>query len=152
MTFGAKAGELSRTLEELKVLREACLQMERQFQSSIDAVCPESKCSAQNLLHYLALRTHDLRDLQVRLAALGLSSLGRSESNALAALNAVIAVLEKLNNEQILKTSARRALISAPDLRCSRNNRSGCLVRYPWGVSSALWLPCRRRPLSLTNW
>ena len=42
------------------------------------------------------MRKHDLRDIQSQLAALGLSSLGRSESSALAGLEAVIAVLEKL--------------------------------------------------------
>jgi pyruvate kinase len=47
-------------------------------------------------LHYLALRRHDLRGLQIRLAALGLSSLGRAESHVLATLDAVLAVLNKL--------------------------------------------------------
>jgi pyruvate kinase len=35
--------------------------------------------SALNLAHYLALRRRDVRPLQRRLMALGLSSLGRSE-------------------------------------------------------------------------
>jgi pyruvate kinase len=45
--------------------------------------------SAINLLHYLALRRHDIRQVQEGLAALGLSSLGRSESHVLATLTAV---------------------------------------------------------------
>jgi hypothetical protein len=36
------------------------------------------------LIHYLALRRHDIRRLQEQLAALGLSSLGRMESHVLA--------------------------------------------------------------------
>ena len=59
----------------------------------------------QNLLHYLALRKHDLRDLQSRLAALGLSSLGRSESSALAAVESVIAVVETLAAEKLSERS-----------------------------------------------
>ena len=65
----------------------------------------------QNLLHYLALRKHDLRDLQSRLAALGLSSLGRSESNALAGVEAVIAVLESLAEGHCDDPSPRAACV-----------------------------------------
>lgn len=45
--------------------------------------------SAQNFAHYLALRQRDLRPLQRRLMALGLSSLGRIEGRVLASLDAV---------------------------------------------------------------
>jgi pyruvate kinase len=86
----------SSLLTELKQLRESCLAMETEFETSIAEACPESRRSVQNLLHYLALRKHDLRDLQSKLAALGLSSLGRSESNALAGLESIIAILESL--------------------------------------------------------
>jgi pyruvate kinase len=52
--------------------------------------------AAENLAHYLALRRRDLSALQTRLAALGLSSLGRSEAKVLAALDAIIATLRRL--------------------------------------------------------
>ena len=51
--------------------------------------------SAENLLHYIALRSRDLRPLQLRLARVGLSSLGRAESHVLAAVDAVLAVLHR---------------------------------------------------------
>lgn len=70
--------------------------MEQEFGASIAEACPQSRRSVENFLHYLALRKQDLRDLQSRLAALGLSSLGRSESSVLAGLEAVIAILESL--------------------------------------------------------
>ena len=44
---------------------------------------PEHFGSAINLLHYLVLRRHDIRQLQGQLALLGLSSLGRTESHVL---------------------------------------------------------------------
>src|SRR5512134_947544 len=53
--------------------------------------------SAKNLLHYLALRQRDIRGLQERLASLGLSSLGRTESNVLASVNAVLAILYEIS-------------------------------------------------------
>ncbi|MCC6711792.1 MAG: pyruvate kinase [Candidatus Dadabacteria bacterium] len=52
--------------------------------------------SAENLLHYLALRRHDLRQLQSELAGLGLSSLGRSESHVMATVEAVLETLRRL--------------------------------------------------------
>ena len=45
--------------------------------------------SARNLVHYVALRSRDLRPLQADLAAMGLSSLGRFESVVLDSLHAV---------------------------------------------------------------
>ena len=47
-------------------------------------------------MHYLALRRHDIRQLQAELAALGLSSLGRTESHVISALSAVMSVLTRL--------------------------------------------------------
>jgi pyruvate kinase len=52
--------------------------------------------SARNLAHYLALRRHDVRQLQAQLALLGLSSLGRTESHVLNAVQTVHRVLNAL--------------------------------------------------------
>lgn len=52
--------------------------------------------SARNLAHYLALRRHDVRELQSQLALLGLSSLGRTESHVLDAVKTVHSVLNAL--------------------------------------------------------
>lgn len=49
--------------------------------------------AARNLADYLALRSHDLRPLQERLVAAGLSSLGRGESRVCANLARVIGML-----------------------------------------------------------
>jgi pyruvate kinase len=59
-------------------------------------VHPEQRPSARNLVHYMALRARDIRPLQERLAVLGLSSLGRSESHVLATVEAVLGVLYRL--------------------------------------------------------
>lgn len=52
--------------------------------------------SARNLADYLAFRETDLRMLQPRLAALGLSSLGRCEAHVGATLDAVAAALARI--------------------------------------------------------
>jgi pyruvate kinase len=53
--------------------------------------------SALNFAHYLAFRRDDLRPLQRRLMALGLSSLGRAESHVLASLSAVSAAIAAMS-------------------------------------------------------
>ncbi len=59
-------------------------------------VHPVFQASGWNLLHYLAFRRHDLRPLQRSLAALGMSSLGRSEAHVLATLDATLATVDAL--------------------------------------------------------
>lgn len=49
--------------------------------------------SAANLVHYMALRNSDLREIQGGLASLGLSSLGRTEAHTMASICAVLRVL-----------------------------------------------------------
>ena len=55
--------------------------------------------SALNLAQYLALRRHDLRNIQAALMPWGLSSLGRIEARVMPNLDAVIATLEVLCGE-----------------------------------------------------
>lgn len=88
--------QLGRLIEELGGIRADALALERRFARNLAAVHPSFRRSARNLVHYLALRRHDVRVLQEQLAALGLSSLGRTESHVLAALDAVLAILHRL--------------------------------------------------------
>ena len=62
-----------------------------QWQSSLERQAFVN--SALNLAYYLALRKHDLRQLQIALMPWGLSSLGRIEARVLPNLNAAIATL-----------------------------------------------------------
>jgi pyruvate kinase len=93
---GRKDASLHDVQCELAALRAAILAETARAQRRIDAAHPDHRNSARNLLHYLALRRRDLRPLQQRLAALGLSSLGRAEAHVLATIDAVSAVLLRL--------------------------------------------------------
>jgi pyruvate kinase len=75
---------------ELAGLRDGMLELERHAAPVLQRMDPVHRDSARNLVHYLVLRRQDLRQLQERLAALGLSSLGRAESHVLASLSAVL--------------------------------------------------------------
>jgi pyruvate kinase len=57
--------------------------------------------SAQNLASYLAMRQHDLRDLQAKLTPWGLSSLGRCESHVEETIDSVIATLQSLHRLEL---------------------------------------------------
>src|SRR5208283_604560 len=57
---------------------------------------PSHRHSAANLLDYLTLRRHDLRQTQESLAELGLSSLGRSEEHVITTLDRVLQTLRLL--------------------------------------------------------
>jgi pyruvate kinase len=91
------AGDLIRQLESLR--RE----MRRQADSARPALQDlpvDRRRSAENLLHYLALRSRDLRPLQDRLTRLGLSSLGRAEPQVMATVDAVLRNLYLLTGRE----------------------------------------------------
>ena len=70
---------------------------------------PRVAHSARNFVHYVALRQHDLRDLQVELSQRGLSSLGRSEG---ASSNSLLEVSARAHEALALRgdESARKEL------------------------------------------
>jgi pyruvate kinase len=62
--------------------------------------------AAENLAHYLALRSEDLSELQLELSEAGLSSLGRCEANVLDNLDAVARALARINGLDAARTPA----------------------------------------------
>ncbi|MEX1055615.1 MAG: pyruvate kinase, partial [Rhodothermales bacterium] len=95
---GADQTELTDLLGRIEELIARLRSFERHWESEIGAVNPEFRKSATNLVHYLALRQLDLRELQERLARLGLSSLGRTEAHVMATLEAVRRILVRLTS------------------------------------------------------
>jgi pyruvate kinase len=85
--------DLSELSKSLSALREDLLRVEEENSELIRSVGQDNRRSARNLLHYISLRRHDIRQLQVDLAARGLSSLGRCEAHVLSSVDAVAAWL-----------------------------------------------------------
>ncbi|MDO9467287.1 MAG: pyruvate kinase [Thiobacillus sp.] len=83
-------------LTELTRIRADMLANESRTQPHLAEIHANYRDSSRNLLHYVALRRRDLRPLQRALAAMGVSSLGRAESNVLASVDAVLRVLGTL--------------------------------------------------------
>ncbi len=76
--------------DSLLALRADMLQAEKDYPALLQKVHPQQRASARNLLHYLSLRCHDLRDLQGDLHNAGLSSLASCESHTLCQVEAVL--------------------------------------------------------------
>jgi pyruvate kinase len=96
---------------DVRATRDAMLVAESTQAADIAAAHPSHRRSAANFVHYLELRRHDVRDLQARLAAVGLSSLGRSEAHVLATIEEVLSVLARLNGNEPTERSAGVALV-----------------------------------------
>jgi pyruvate kinase len=94
-----EAAELDRLIAELTAMRADMIGLGAQFLRDDGSVHPSHRESARNLLHYVALRRRDRRTLQVRLAALGLSSLGRAESHVLSNVDTVLRALHAMANQ-----------------------------------------------------
>jgi pyruvate kinase len=84
---------------ELAGIERHLRRVEATLGRSIVGVDPDWLESARNLVHYIALRQLDLRELQLLLQQHGLSSLGRSESFVMASLLEVrMRIAESLQN------------------------------------------------------
>ena len=83
-------------MRELWSLRESMVDNGARVEPWLRRADASHAQSAVNLAHYLAMRRHDLRHLQERLARMGLSSLGRAETHVMANLDKVLGILHRL--------------------------------------------------------
>jgi len=97
----ARAMSIERSFRGVDQLRQAALAIESEMAEALGMTAPALRESAYNLAHYLAVRRHDVRELQRDLSTLGLSSLGRMEAHVMASLNAVLEVLHLLRGQPV---------------------------------------------------
>lgn len=88
-------------LEQLEQIRSDMLDLEERARALWQDLPPERQDSARNLLHYVALRRHDIRDLQEQLVQRGLSSLGRCESYVMANVEMVLGILREASGAEV---------------------------------------------------
>ena len=81
-----KSEKIGVLISEFENLLGSLEKAEYKRKDKIDRVCHTYKKSARNLVHYNALRQHDLTGLQKRLGNLGLSRLARAEGHVKASL------------------------------------------------------------------
>ena len=85
-------------IERLSTVQREILEATANWRPWAEGGDPYRDASARNLLQYLALRRHDLREMQDLLVALGVSSLGRCEGHVQATVDAVIDALTALRD------------------------------------------------------
>ncbi len=88
--------DITRVSAQLQEIVAHAREFESIYAEELAAVHPEYGESALNLVHYLALRRSDIRELQEDLAVLGLSSLGRAERNVMGSIRAVQTALQTI--------------------------------------------------------
>jgi len=119
-------------IRQVKSLRAEIEQQSALAHPALLELPPDRRSSAENLLHYLVLRSHDLRPLQDRLARLGLSSLGRAEPHVLATIEAVLHNLYLLGaNELAGNGSLDIQAAFDPGAGLLEQNTIRCLGPYP---------------------
>jgi len=92
---------IDEVVKQVESLRRAIEEQAELYSDTLLELPPERIASAQNLLHYLALRQEDIRPLQDKLTQLGLSSLGRVEPHVLATIDAVLRNLYLLSEQAV---------------------------------------------------
>jgi len=100
-----KEEKIARLERELEAVLDTARALEERYAPQLAQVHPDQRESALNLLHYLALRQRDIRDLQEDLSSLGLSSLGRAEAHVLATVHAVLHALRSLRGGKRKRTN-----------------------------------------------
>ena len=120
-----KVAKIKYLIGRLDTIIDAALDMEQLYEKELKKVHPEYQESARNLIHYRALRSHDLNDLQNGLGNMSLSRLARVQSHVLRSLYLNRAILKsflgkKMKNSRkgvsykkgnrLLKTNAKTLL------------------------------------------
>lgn len=104
--LGEEFGNVDSIVQELIRLRGAILELESEAGERLDGIPVDRRPSARNLLHYVGLRRHDIRELQERLVLHGLSSLGRCEAHVMDNLEAVLNLLSRQASQPVSRIPA----------------------------------------------
>ncbi len=94
---------IERMIAKVEAIIESARALEAHYAEVLDRVHPAYQKSARNLIHYRALRRHDLRKLQKQLGYLGLSRLGKAEGHVMANLLMTRSILQRFIKSKKLK-------------------------------------------------
>lgn len=98
-------------------------ELETNYQDEILRVHPVYQKSATNLLHYLALRSFEIGDLQEELRELGLPSLSNVEAHVLQSLLSIKTIVDHLLGNQVVTRQKRIISIKKGRKLLNRNTK-----------------------------
>src|SRR5262249_13728942 len=128
------AVQAQRLIPLVAELYERALTLEKNYGEALQRVDAAYRDSARNLLHYLAVRQIDIRQLQTGLASIGLSSLGRMEAHTLSTLNEVLFALHRITGQNWAPIAKSPVDFNTGEI--SLNRRAETLLGLPAGKRS----------------
>ncbi|MEM1137651.1 MAG: pyruvate kinase [Bacteroidota bacterium] len=116
-----KKTEIAEMISQLERLISHAREMEAKFAVQIAKVHPNYRDSAINLIHYRTIRLHDIRELQDKLAFMGLSRLGKAEAHVMASIQTNKAILQSFIEDKKIKIDKARVSFSKGEKLLNRN-------------------------------
>ena len=104
--MSTKVEKIREIIAEIESIKLSAQSLEKDFAPYLQKVHPKWLESARNLVHYRALRNHDLRELQKKLGNLGLSRLAKAEGHVMASLDANLQMLKALIGEKAQESAS----------------------------------------------
>lgn len=146
-----KKEKIQALIDEIEKIAEAVREHEKLYLSFLEHIHPRFRESARNFIHYRAMRSFDLRDLQKKLGNIGLSRLAKAESHVMASLLANIGILKALigdktkgNEEACLSIKEGQKLLTthARELFGTKTNgrKTRIMVTFPDEAADKLYL------------
>jgi len=99
-----KAAKINSLIGRIDTIIDAAFEMQKLYGKELEKVHPEYQESARNLIHYRALRSHDLNDLQKGLRNMSLSRFARVQSHVLRSLYLNRAILKSFLGKEMKNT------------------------------------------------
>lgn len=104
-------------LEQVEAIAREAKRQEQAYAEVLERVHPNLKESARNLIHYRAMRSFDIRELQKQLGQIGLSRLAKAEGHTMASLSVTATLLRALLlGEFIEKEKVRLTIAKAQSI------------------------------------
>lgn len=123
-----KEKKINRLLTQINTIIETAEVLEKKYSNNLDKVHPVYKKSALNLIHYMALRSHYIIELQQELRFMGLPGLDNVESHVMRSLLALKTILNHLNGNP--KYEHRKGTISIKKSNKMLNANTRALFGY----------------------
>lgn len=92
--------DILKLIDGIDTIIASANEFEKKFKKKIEKVNPDHTKSAINLIHYLALRKHDISELQESLGDFGLNPFGHIEPHVMRSLLLTKAMLQSLIGEK----------------------------------------------------
>ncbi len=115
---------IKKMIAQIDAIISDAIALEEKSQPVLTKVHPNYRKSACNLLHYLVLRSHDIRDLQKRLRNKGLSRFARSQSHVMANLLTNKAILQAIKDGTPLQIPASELSFKKGENTLKRNAKN----------------------------